>query len=198
MNYIELQTVKYESFENEIPMWSEGQQRYLSTIESMLEKDSAILDVACGDGSGLKWFLDNKFTNVTGCEINPRKASKARSYGYPIIEQDLHELELPKESFDVIYSSHTLEHAINPTKALKGFHRLLKPYGKLFIVLPYPDKGPLDAHCGKIELHTDPDSIGIHGSKKLIETLSECGFSLLSETFDSVREPEIWLRLKKL
>jgi SAM-dependent methyltransferase len=41
------------------------------------------------------------------------------------------------DSYDFVLSSHNLEHFANPIKALKEWQRILKPAGRLIIVLPH-------------------------------------------------------------
>lgn len=45
--------------------------------------------------------------------------------------------EIPDKQYDVLLSSHNLEHFANPVKALKEWQRVLKPNGALILVLPY-------------------------------------------------------------
>jgi SAM-dependent methyltransferase len=42
----------------------------------------------------------------------------------------------PKESYDTVYSSHCLEHMIDPVKALNEWWRLVKPGGYMVLVVP--------------------------------------------------------------
>jgi SAM-dependent methyltransferase len=46
-------------------------------------------------------------------------------------------VEVPDSSYDLILSSHNLEHFANPVKALKEWQRVLKAEGILVLVLPY-------------------------------------------------------------
>jgi SAM-dependent methyltransferase len=45
--------------------------------------------------------------------------------------------DISDSTYDVLLSSHNLEHFANPVKALKEWHRVLKPNGALILVLPY-------------------------------------------------------------
>jgi predicted SAM-dependent methyltransferase len=45
--------------------------------------------------------------------------------------------EVADSTYDFVLSSHNLEHFANPVKALKEWHRVLKPTGALVLVLPY-------------------------------------------------------------
>jgi len=46
---------------------------------------------------------------------------------------------LEDESFDYIYSSHTLEHVIDAGESLKNWWRVLKPGGYLLLYIPHRD-----------------------------------------------------------
>ncbi len=46
-------------------------------------------------------------------------------------------IEIPDSTYDVLLSSHNLEHFANPVKALREWHRVLKSNGALILVLPY-------------------------------------------------------------
>jgi SAM-dependent methyltransferase len=47
---------------------------------------------------------------------------------------DLH--AIANDSYDFILSSHSLEHTANPIKALKEWNRVLRPEGKMILLLP--------------------------------------------------------------
>jgi SAM-dependent methyltransferase len=51
----------------------------------------------------------------------------------------LHLRPLEDESFDFVYSSHTLEHMPEPSMALKNWWRVLKPGGYLILYIPHRD-----------------------------------------------------------
>lgn len=190
------QTEKYRSFESTNLRWSEGQKRYIKSEFSNYQRDSIILDIACGDGVGLKVFKEMDFKNVTGVELSNEKIDKAKESGYKVIRADMHKLDmLNKDCFDIIYSSHTLEHAYKPGSVIEEFYRILKKEGILKIVLPYPDKtrDNEEAHGGKYELGTNIEDEG----ETVIKYFKKYGFSIVEIKFDDFREPEIWLTFKK-
>ena len=195
--YLELQTTKYKSFESDNKHWAEGQRRYIVEHFAGMPFNTAILDCACGDGVGLKVFKELGFEHVAGFEFDKEKAIIASNYSYPVWSGDFHDLSNFSNfrlDFDVIYSSHSLEHALHPDKVLKEFHRVLKPNGVLFLVLPFPDTGDLEAHVAKETLGTVVDDGGV----KVVAYIESMGFELINKQFDSFREPEIWLTFKKL
>lgn len=46
---------------------------------------------------------------------------------------------VPNEKYEVVYSSHCLEHIADPVTALKNWWRILKPGGNLIVCVPHRD-----------------------------------------------------------
>lgn len=184
--YENYQKVVYRSFESQSEHWSNGQKRF---IDSWLlpYKDSKILDCACGDGVGLSYFKQLGFKDVSGVEFEPLKAEHARRYGFPVTTQDFHD-PLP-DNYDLIYSSHSLEHAFDPAVVLKNFRSHCK---ELMVVIPYPDPRSLDAHCAKQILGSDVNDDGV----KVVAYIESFGFKLQQKKYDTFREEEIWMHFK--
>ncbi len=193
--YREVQLVRHKSHEADNSRWREGQRRFVGAWLTPYLRDRSILDIACGDGCGLEFLRGLEFSKVVGVEWEAGKAERARAHGFPVHVADMHDLSevFPDDTFDVVYSSHTLEHALHPEKVLREFRRILKPSGDLILVLPYPDPGEdnMDAHCGKVALGTHLKD----DAATLIKTLDHAGFDVKDRRYDDFREPEIWLRL---
>jgi SAM-dependent methyltransferase len=45
----------------------------------------------------------------------------------------------PKESFDTVFSSHCLEHMVDPLEAVTSWYSLVKPGGQLIVIVPDED-----------------------------------------------------------
>jgi ubiquinone/menaquinone biosynthesis C-methylase UbiE len=194
--YLYFQKSKYASFESKSHKWEKGQYLYIEKIFKNFNRDITIADISCGDGVGLRCFKKMGFKNVTGIELNPLKIKMAISSGYRVFEGDFHNLKMLKDQeFDIVYSSHSLEHAYWPDKVLKEFYRILKPAGKLFVILPYPDLKNInsEAHGAKFEIGTTCQDEG----QSIINFFSDRKFILQSKQMDSFREPEIWLEFTK-
>jgi|GEM_PF-1577411 len=59
---------------------------------------------------------------------------------YPVDIRDGRDaMDLPKGQFDYVFSSHCLEHLVDPVAALEHWKTRLKPGGVLFLYLPHPD-----------------------------------------------------------
>ena len=190
---LQLQTGKYCSLETDNERWREGQRRAVTRLFNGVSRKRRILDIACGDGVGLKCFRELGFTEVTGVEFNKTKADMARKHGYEVHELDMHDLsQFDDLSFDVVYSSHTLEHAYELAKVIEELHRVLTNDGELHVILPFPDPGVhnMEAHSAKHVLGTEIDDRG----EKVVAFFEQRGFQLVEKQFDDFREPEIWLR----
>lgn len=62
--------------------------------------------------------------------------------------------EIPERNLDFIFSSHCLEHLVNPVRVLENWRQCIRPGGVLFLYLPHPDMTYWQPqHCRK-HLHT--------------------------------------------
>ncbi|MFW9989365.1 MAG: class I SAM-dependent methyltransferase, partial [Candidatus Odinarchaeota archaeon] len=124
--YLNFQLEKHAGHESKHSRWSKGQIRFIDKNFSKLDRSLKIIDIACGDGVGLFQFKKLNFYNVIGVELNEEKLNIAKKIGYNVFNLDMHNLSIfPNNEFDIIYSSHTLEHAFNPSEVLKEFYRIL-------------------------------------------------------------------------
>ncbi|HUU58174.1 MAG TPA: class I SAM-dependent methyltransferase [Phycisphaerae bacterium] len=192
-DYKRRQTVEFRSTESDVPRWREGQTRFVDAWLSCYLRDRRLLDAACGDGVGLRELRRLGFERCAGVDLCATKARNARAHGYPVALADLHALPWAAGTFDVVYSSHTLEHAHDPRAALLEMRRVAKPSGELVLVVPFPDPGDSRAHCGKWDLGTAAD-LGDDGGARLGAVLGMCGWRVMETRRDSFREPEIWVR----
>jgi ubiquinone/menaquinone biosynthesis C-methylase UbiE len=97
------------------------------------ERKGFLLDVPAGTGS-LASRLKKMGFSVSCCDINP---SLFLVQDIEIKKGDLSQsLPYPSGSFDFITCIEGLEHLENPYNAIREFHRILKPGGKLFLSLP--------------------------------------------------------------
>jgi len=106
-----------------------------------IDKNSIILDVACGTGD-ISFEIEKKFSaNVTGIDISPKmieiarkKAEKKNINKIDFIIGDAEDLPIKTNSIDNITISYGFRNISNYEKALAEFYRVLKPEGKLGIL----------------------------------------------------------------
>jgi ubiquinone/menaquinone biosynthesis C-methylase UbiE len=191
---LQLQIGKYQSFEKDYPEYSGGQIRTMDHLMSNFPTDKSVIDVGCGDGVALDWFKAKGFTDVEGIDGNPRKLEIAKKSGFKTYEGNIHEIStIVNRKYDIIYCSHVLEHMIEPGVVLDEFKKILNENGTMFIIVPYPDRGPDDAHCGKYYLHTENKS---SDEIEIVNVFNRHGFEVISKEVANIREVEIYLILK--
>ena len=101
-----------------------------------------VLDAACGAGYGSA-LLATVARRVVGVDISEDAVDYARRrYAAPNVEfrrLDLHCLELPATSFDVVCSFETIEHLADRDEYLRGVVRVLRPHGAFLVSTPRAD-----------------------------------------------------------
>lgn len=195
-NYHYLKTVKFHSHETEQSVWAEGQIRFLESIASNFPVGAKVLDVGCGDGISLLKLKELDY-HAVGIDFNDAKLNLASRNGCTTYNCDMHDMSMfNDDTFDIVISSHSLEHSYDPIRALSEFKRVLNQNGTLYIVVPFPDIADyaIEAHVGRDILGTsDPKN----GLIKIVKVLNDSGFNVQNIKNDSFREPEIWITCRK-
>ena len=96
-----------------------------------------VLDCGCGQGVALEIFK-SKGANPIGTTFG-EDHRVCQSKGFEVYEMDQSFLDFPKESFDIVWCRHALEHSLFPLFTLRGFYEVLKPDGVLYVEVPAPD-----------------------------------------------------------
>lgn len=93
------------------------------------------LDIGCGNGYLLQKLADVGWL-AEGVEFNEHAVQNCRSQGFAVHHGDLHSAELDDESFNLITTSHVIEHVPDPDAFLKEASRILQPGGQLLVRTP--------------------------------------------------------------
>lgn len=99
-----------------------------------------LLEIGCGLGTDLMQFARGG-AQVTGIDLTPRSIELVKQRfaleGLPVDARvaDAERLPFSDESFDVVYSFGVLHHTPNTQRAIHEVHRVLKPGGKIIIML---------------------------------------------------------------
>ncbi len=97
-------------------------------ISDLINDNSHVLDVGCGDGVLMEFLVKEKKVNVRGIEISKTKVQNCIAKGLTIIEGDA-EIDLkqfPDKSFDYVILSQTLQAFLNPEKVINELLRIGK------------------------------------------------------------------------
>ncbi len=104
-------------------------------ISELIEKNTRVLDVGCGDGTLMKYLKDNKNIDTRGLEISKNKVQICISKGLSIIEGNAEKdlKQFPNLSFNYVVLSQTLQAFYNPEKVIND---LLKVANNAIVTIP--------------------------------------------------------------
>jgi demethylmenaquinone methyltransferase/2-methoxy-6-polyprenyl-1,4-benzoquinol methylase len=120
-------------------VWNEAMRD--EALDSLdLAADDAVLDVGCGTGFGTEGLLQHVDT-VHGLDQSAHQLEKAyakfgRAGSVTFCRGDAERLPFADDSFDVVWSSGSIEYWPNPVDALREFRRIVKPGGQVLVVGP--------------------------------------------------------------
>lgn len=111
------------------PVLPERARYLISRIDEMIDLSEArVLCVGCRNLHELRYFESLGAREVKGIDLY--------SEWEQVEVMDMHDLRYPDAVVDVVYSSHSLEHSLNPEVAIKEFVRVLRPGGIIAIEVP--------------------------------------------------------------
>ena len=104
-------------------------------ISDLIEKNTRVLDVGCGDGILMEYLKYNKEIDIRGIEISKDNVQKCLSKGLTVIEGDAEKdlLQFPDGSFDFVILSQTLQAFLNPEIVI---NELLRVGKKAIVTIP--------------------------------------------------------------
>ncbi|MDB3949165.1 methionine biosynthesis protein MetW [Candidatus Pelagibacter sp.] len=104
-------------------------------IANLIEKNTRVLDVGCGDGTLMEFLKDNNEIDIRGIEISKINVQKSIGKGLTVIEGDAEKdlSQFPDSSFDFVILSQTLQAFLNPEKVISELLRVGK---KAIVTIP--------------------------------------------------------------
>ena len=117
-----------------------------------LGPDTRWLDVGCGSGSGLQSMLDAYGIRGTGIDLSSRAIEACRRRGFTAHAARFEEyVPTSGETYDLVHSSHLIEHVESPYAYLCKARDVLTPGGLCVFVTPNTDTweaGAFGRHWG--------------------------------------------------
>ena len=119
-----------------LPFWSSRLSSHI--MEIPYRADGRLLDVGCGVG-GFMLTMARMGWQVEGVDTDARVVNMCRQHGLPARVGTLESVRYPEHTFDVVTSSHVIEHVYDPVGFLAEIRRVLKPGGRLYLRTPNVD-----------------------------------------------------------
>ncbi|HTV34033.1 MAG TPA: methionine biosynthesis protein MetW [Methylocella sp.] len=98
----------------------------LLLVAEMVEPNSRVLDVGCGDGTLLRLLAEEKQVDARGIELSQQGVNDCVAKGLPVIQGDA-DADLafyPDDAFDYVILSQTLQATRQPRKVLEQMLRI--------------------------------------------------------------------------
>ena len=95
-------------------------------ISELIQPESRVLDLGCGDGELLAWLAVNKKVDARGVEISGARVQKAIARGVSVYQGDVLEalLDYPDKAFEYVILSQTLLETREPLRVLREMLRV--------------------------------------------------------------------------
>lgn len=100
-----------------------------------------VLDAGARDGWTVALFGQLGFAHTKGVELVDPLVQHAQQQGREVTKGDIQNLhEIENDTYDLVFCRHTLEHTMDPRKAMQELVRVCRPDGLIYVALPLERK----------------------------------------------------------
>lgn len=102
-----------------------------------INQGDLVLDVGCGGSENGRYI--SQFAYYVGTDISSMAIKMGMDYkneNFDLVRSNVEMLPFIDNSFDVVLSTHSLEHFLNPKKVIDEMYRVCKKTGKIILISP--------------------------------------------------------------
>jgi SAM-dependent methyltransferase len=104
-------------------------QNFIDHLSGLVQlSECRVLCIGCRNTAELDYFHAKGCNDVTGIDLHSPRAD--------ILIMDMHHMNFPKDDFDIVYSSHSLEHSRDPAQVIKAIINVVRTEGLIAIEVP--------------------------------------------------------------
>ncbi len=101
------------------------------------EEGQCVIDLGCGEGITLEAMMETfPRKRCLGIELDRESSRTCRLFALPVLNGSIYDLSIRTDAIDDCLLTDVLEHLEDPRKALEDIRRILKPGGRLIVVIP--------------------------------------------------------------
>lgn len=187
------------NYQEQIPYLIKTYMGLFDGYAKTISQNPKVLEIGCGNGFFLSALVKRRIKDVHGVEPSPSMVSLAGNNLKQRIKVDIFKKnQFPKNTFDIIFCFHTLDHLIDPNEFIRESFSLLKK-GGLVLVVVHDTNGLSVKIFGERSPIFDIEHIYLFNKKTLRAIFEENGFEV-SDAFDVINTYTLsyWVRMSGL
>ena len=110
-----------------------------------LSEIKTVLCVGVGDGVEMGFFMDRGI-DVTGITLNENDVVTLKDKFKKIFYMDMHEMDFPDNTFDLIWAKDSFEHSVSHIIAISEYSRVVKSKKYVMIICPHEERWGRSPH----------------------------------------------------